>query len=264
MKNFLVYSCFLAAIVILYTVWLAYPAFAVVGPGSIVAVWLGDEGEGDVVADTSENGHDGTIVGNVDWVDGQFGTALDFLGEAGSLVEIPHDDSLALEEWTITAWAKLNSPPGGDWAVIVVKAVGNGIQNYSLDLDGGGRVFAEVTSGGGWSDCASVTTVYDDEWHFLAASYDGTTLMVYVDGEMEKEQNFGTGDTSEAPVTLGGRTGNSQPLLGVVDDIGLFSAALGEDDLDNIMSNGLANALGLAAVEPDSKLTTTWGELKQK
>lgn len=248
----------------LYIMAIACPGFAALDPGSIVAIWLGDEGKGDVVADTSENGHDGTIIGDVGWVDGQFGTALDFSGEAGSLVEIPHDGSLTLEEWTITAWAKLNSPPSGDWAVIVVKAVGNGTQNYSLDMDGGGRVFSEVTSGGGWSDCGSVTTVYDDEWHFLVASYDGTTLMVYVDGEMEKEQAFGPGDASEAPVTLGERTGNSQPMLGVVDDIGLFSVALGEDDLDNIMNDGLANALGLAAVEPDLKLTTTWGELKQK
>lgn len=263
MKN-LVYSCFLAAVVILYTAWLAYPAFALLDPGSIVAVWLVDEGEGDMASDTSGNGHEGDILGDVVWVDGKFGKALEFPGDGGSFVEIPHDDSLTLVEWTITAWAKLNSPPGGDWAVIVVKAVGNGTQNYSLDMDGGGRVLAEVTSGGGWSDCGSVTTIYDDAWHFLVASYDGATLRIYVDGEQEKEQNFAAGDVSVAPVTLGARTGDSQPVLGIVDDIGLFNVALDDAELDNIENDGLSNALGLAAVEPGSKLTTSWGEIKKR
>ncbi len=245
---------------VFYIMLMACPGFALVEPGSIVAIWLCDEGDGDTVADTSGNGYEGSFVGDVNWADGEFGSALEFPGAAGSRVEIPHDDALTLEEWTITAWVKLSSAP--DWTVIVVKALGNGTQNYSLDLDGGGRVFAEVTSGGGWSDCSSTTTIYDEIWHFTAASYDGSTLRVYVDGEMEGEQNFSAGDVSTAAVTIGGRTDGSQPLIGIVDDIGLFDTALGEDDLDNIMNNGLSAALGLAAVEPGLKLTTTWGGLK--
>lgn len=232
--------------------------------GSIVAIWLCDEGSGDTVSDASGNGHNGSIVGDVAWANGRFGEALEFLDNAGSRVEIPHDDSLTLAEWTITAWVKLNTPSSGDWAVIVVKDPANGIQDYALDLDGGGRVFAEVTSGGSWSDCGSSTAVYDDNWHFVAASYDGSTLRVYVDGNMENEQNFAAGDVNTAPVAIGGRMDDSQPLLGVVDDVGLFSSALGEDDLGAIMSDGLGSVLGVAAVEPNLKSATTWGQIKQR
>ena len=245
----------------LYIMVIACPGFALVDPGSVVGAWLGDEGDGDVVADASGNGYDGDIVGDVGWADGRFGKALEFVGTAGSRVEIPHDDALTLAEWTITAWVKLTPAPR--WTIVVVKDPGNGLQTYALDLNEGGRVFAEVTSGGGWSDCGSSTTVHDDTWHFLAASYDGTTLRVYVDGAQEGEQNFAPGDENTAPVTIGDRMDSSQAIVGIIDDVGLFNAALGEDDLNDIMNNGLSNALGLAAVEPDSKLSTTWGQLKQ-
>jgi len=238
------------------------PVYAGIDPDSIVAVWPCDEGKGDTVEDISNHGHDGKFVGNVGWAEGQFEQALEFFGEAGSRVEIPHDDTLTLDEWTITAWAKLN--PTGAWSVIVVKDPANGLQSYSLDLNGEGRVFVEVTSGGNWSDCGSNTVVTDDEWHFLAASYDGNTLRVYVDGKKENEQNFDKPDSNTAPVAIGDRMDNSQPLLGIVDDIGLFSVALGEDDLNNIKEDGLGKALRITAVEPASKLATTWGQLKQR
>jgi len=252
----------LSLLTILCAVAMIGPAFAEIDPKSVVAVWLCDEGAGDVVTDTSGNGHDGDFVGDIGWTDGKFGKALEFLGSASNRVEVPHDDSLTLGTWTISAWVKLMS--AGDWAVVVVKDLGNGTQNYSLDMDGGGRVFAEVTSGGSWSDCGSVTTVYDDEWHFTAASYDGSDLRVYVDGNMENEQNFAAGDENTAPVAIGGRVDGSQPLLGIVDDIGLLNVALSEDDLTDIMNNGLDKALGLAAVEPKLKSATTWGQLKQR
>lgn len=244
---------------------LTAPVYAArIDPTAIVAVWLCDEGKGDTLTDSSGNKHDGKFVGKVDWTDGKFEKALEFFGEAGSRVEIPHDDSLTLDEWTITAWAKLPAGGGGAWAIIVVKDPGNGLQNYALDLNEQGRVFSEVTNVGNWSDCGSNTTVYDDKWHFLAASYDGKALRVYVDGKKEKEQNFAKPDTNTAPVTIGDRMDNSQPITGVIDDVGLFSAALGEDDLKDIMENGLGKALGIAAVEPASKLTTTWGRLKKR
>ncbi|MCH8291797.1 LamG domain-containing protein [Candidatus Poribacteria bacterium] len=234
---------------------------AEVNPANTVAIWLCDEGAGKTVSDSSGNGHDGTFVNNEGWTsDGKFGSALEFSGEAGNYVEIPHDDSLSLTEWTITAWTKLTPPTTGGWSVVLVKDPANGIQNYSLDMNGDGRVFAEVTSGGGWSDAGSTTTVYDDQWHFLAASYDGTTLRAYVDGVLENEQPFGPGDASDAPVAIGDRLDKSQPIKGTVDEVGLFSVALSEDDLNTVMETGLGS--GPTAVEPTSKLAATWGQIK--
>lgn len=236
--------------------------YADIKPDTIVGIWLLDEGKGETVNDSSGNGHNGKFVGKIGWTDGKFGKALEFPGVGGNRVEIPHDNSLTLSEWTITAWAK--QKPTGAWAIVLVKDPGNGLQNYSLDMNEQGRVFSEVTSGGKWSNCGSTTTVYDEKWHFLAASYDGKTLRVYVDGKQEGEQPFAKPDTNTAPVAIGDRMDSSQPINGIIDDVGLFSVALSEKDINDIMKKGLGTATGVAAIDSVGKLASTWGMVKNR
>jgi hypothetical protein len=50
---------------------------------------------------------------------------------------------------------------------------------------------------------------------------------------------------------------------GAIDEVALFQAALTEDDITEIVENGLARTLGLAPVDPVGKLTTTWATIKQ-
>jgi hypothetical protein len=52
------------------------PAKSAIDKSSIVAVWLFDEGRGQVAHDSSENGNDAEFQGQPRWVDGKFGTAL--------------------------------------------------------------------------------------------------------------------------------------------------------------------------------------------
>ena len=42
----------------------------------------------------------------------------------------------------------------------------------------------------------------------------------------------------------------------------MFSDTLSEGDLKTLMEEGVGKVLGVAPVEPTSKLTTTWGNLK--
>jgi len=48
---------------------------AKVDPGIVVGLWLFDK-DGDTT-DVSGNGHDGKVEGNVKWVDGKFGKAVE-------------------------------------------------------------------------------------------------------------------------------------------------------------------------------------------
>lgn len=237
-------------------------AYADIKSDTIVGIWLLDEGKGDTVKDSSGNGHDGKFVGKIGWTDGKFEKALEFPGVGGNRVEIPHDNSLTLAEWTITAWAK--QKPTGAWAIVLVKDPADGLQNYALDMNEQGLVFSEVTSGGNWSACGSTTMVTDEKWHFLTASYDGKNLHVYVDGKHEKEQPFAKPDVNTAPIAIGGRMNSAQPINGIIDDVGLFSVALSEKDINDIMKKGLGMATGVAAVDSVGKLASTWGMLKTR
>ena len=46
----------------------------------VEAIWLFDEGKGETVEDSSGNGHEGEFRGELEYVEGKFGTALEFGG----------------------------------------------------------------------------------------------------------------------------------------------------------------------------------------
>ena len=74
-----------------------------------VGIWLFDEGKGGVAKDISGEGNDGEVV-KAPWVDGKFGTALDFDGKAGC-VKTGQKLLEALEEFTILAWIQSTDDP---------------------------------------------------------------------------------------------------------------------------------------------------------
>ena len=53
-------------------------------------------------------------------------------------------------------------------------------------------------------------------------------------------------------------------MTGSVDEVAVFSVALGEADVVMAYEDGLGAALGVTAVEPERKLTSTWGALKTR
>ena len=57
-------------------------------------------------------------------------------------------------------------------------------------------------------------------------------------------------------------SGAPEYFNGLIDDIGIFNVALTEDDVRNIMKNGIGKAIGIAAVSPSAKLATTWSNIK--
>ena len=65
---------------------------------SLVLYLSFDEGKGGDAADGSVYGHDGELVKDPTWVDGQFGKALDFDGTKGQYVRVPINDTLQLRE----------------------------------------------------------------------------------------------------------------------------------------------------------------------
>jgi hypothetical protein len=81
---------------------------AEIDPGTIVGLWLFDEGAGDTIEDISGNDNDGKLVGPV-WAAGKYGGALDFDG-TDIYAEVPDDPSLApMDEITIAVLVYLHA-----------------------------------------------------------------------------------------------------------------------------------------------------------
>jgi hypothetical protein len=240
----------------------AYQAEGKIDPDTVVGVWLFDRDPKEGVTDSSGNGHDGEVAGNVNWVQGKFGKALEFPGVSGSMVRVPPKPELDLMTFTIVVWYKGETT--GSWQYLVSKEIPHNSRNYSLGVQKDTDVImAQITVGPEqWKTATGRTVLTDGDWHHMAATYDGTLIKAWVDGVMEGQ----TGEQGEPdhpedqPLTIGAV--NGIPVKGVVDDVALFSVALEEDDIKEIMTDGLEKTLGIVVVELAGKLAITWGGIK--
>lgn len=74
----------------------------------IVAAYAFNEDEGETAYD-SANGHDGAVVGP-NWVQGKYGSALNFVAEDTDFVQVPHEAAFDLTEaLTVEAWVRPGS-----------------------------------------------------------------------------------------------------------------------------------------------------------
>ncbi len=230
---------------------------AEIDPDTVVGIWLFDEGNGKEAKDSSGRGHNGKIIGDVLWVDGKFGTALDFPGNLTDCVEVGSTPDLQITDAiTLMGWIKTTESVAAD---IVGKDDGSD-RNYNIHVATSGKLFL---NGGGRTAMPGTTPINDDAWHHVAGTWDGDAAIIYVDGEEEASSTFpGPIATSDVPVKIGLRgngEGVDRVFRGVIDEVAIFNAALSGEDIQNLMLNGLQQ---LAPVHPGGNMATTWGWAK--
>jgi hypothetical protein len=148
----------------------------------LVAHWQFEEGSGTTVSDSSGNSHNGTFVGNPQWVTGEIGNyALDFDGDD----YIDLDDVLnGQSATTLTAWFYARSLSGSK----MIQLIGEGGDQYGYSLgvnNGTGNLyFGVVNSETEYVARYSNSNINLNEWNHLAGVYDGSTGVVrlYLNG----------------------------------------------------------------------------------
>jgi hypothetical protein len=176
----------------------------------LAARWGFDEGAGGALLDSSGNGNHGTVLGGT-WVGGTpftFGAAplLDYaLDHNGSSNYVTFGPAPALgsEVFTLEVWfnrqgagATASTGTGGVTAVpLITKGRGEGDgsdvdMNYFLGIRGTDNVLVadfEDSAGGSNHPVAGTTPIVNGTWYHAAASYDGTTWRLYLNGSLEAE-----------------------------------------------------------------------------
>ncbi|MES2005972.1 MAG: LamG-like jellyroll fold domain-containing protein [Bacteroidota bacterium] len=73
-----------------------------------------------------------------------------------------------------------------------------------------------------------------NKWHHLAATYDGYTMTIYIDGVLAGTKSFaGTITTNGNPLAIGGHTGLSEYFSGKVDEARIWNRALTPCEINN-------------------------------
>jgi hypothetical protein len=239
-------------------------SMAVNASAELVGYWKFDEGSGTIAADSSAHGNDGALSGNVTWVDGQVGGALDFDG-SGSFVEIPHDSSLSItDEITVAAWTYMRAGASGEMAIVSKGGWAANDLPYELTETAGSDIFWQFYDDGGRDTCSPLSPAVD-EWHHIAGTYDGTIFKCYIDGVLADEWAYaGKMPQNTASVTLGRRSRGGTFFNGIIDEVMIYDHALAEDEIPNIMAGvgdfGSARGPDPAdgAFHEDTWITLSW------
>jgi len=234
---------------------------AKIDPQTIVGLWLFDEGKGDVAKDSSGNRNDGKFFNDPKWAKGKFGEALEFDGQDDYVSA--SDESLPMEDQprTLVAWTKpaanfngfaiYYGTTGAPWFGCVYLGI--------YDIGQGFKAAIVGTCGGG-SNVGGTSKIDDGKWRHLAATFDGDTWSLYVDGSLEQTGSPSTNTVSRKELRLGLSEADDQGFNGIIDEVAIFNVALTSDDINSVMTKGLYR---VAAVSPSGKLAATWGGLKQ-
>jgi hypothetical protein len=201
---------------------------------TLVAAYSFNEGSGTTVADASGTGNGGTV-GNATWsTQGKYGNALTFNG-TNARVTVPDASSLDLTSaLTLEAWvyptAALSS-----WRDLIYK----GDDNYYLmassccqSRPAVGGIFA-----GSYAHAYGASTLALNTWTHVAATYDATTLRLYVNGvQVGSTPRTGALATSTNPLTIGGDPIYGQYFTGLIDEVRVYSTALSASQIQSDMS----------------------------
>ena len=118
-------------------------------------------------------------------VAGTVGTALAFDG-VDDTVLVPASASLdAPALLTLSAW--IEQAPIGQYRAILDKRDGAGTDGYDLYVTAEHRLFLRVND----STLQSTKVVADGAWHHVVGIYDGTRLLLYVDGFLDSSLEVG-------------------------------------------------------------------------
>lgn len=263
--------------IIVITLLFTCISYAKIDPKSIVGMWFFEEYKGDIAKDSSGNGNDGKIIG-AKWVEGKFGSALEFNG-ASDYVDCGNDPILnPTSEITVAAWVQLASsqPAGLGWS-IVAKGWDAKITPYTLwhlndwvGVQAGMYGFAFGTYAPGWAVAGSPDSeslAEDKKWNHVLGTFDGSKFNIYVNGNFIASSPTSTLLENDVITTIGAYVeggGIKYYFNGTIDDVAIFNVALTQDDIKSIATNGLSSALAVSPVSPAGKLAATWAAIKAR
>ena len=204
---------------------------------SLVGWWKLDDGTGTIAVDSSPNGINGTLEGDPQWVTGWLDGALDFDG-TGDDVNFGNDSIFNItDEVTLAVWVNTRDMGNGQdnpW-------LGKGDNAYMLKGFRTGYDVEFFIYDGGWNSAHYITDEsFNNEWHHVAGTYDGTQLLIYVDGVVGANLSLSsTINVTTHDVALGTNTQASGRYYdGLLDDARIYSRALTATEIQMVMTGG--------------------------
>jgi len=196
-------------------------------PAGLVAAYAFNEGSGTAVNDASGKNNRGTTSGGTTWTTGgRNGGAMTFNG-TNAMVTVADSASLDLTTGlTIEAWVRA-ADTSAVWSTIALKERPNGMCYGLYAKTSSSGPSLQVRTGGSEPRTPNVAVPGANTWVHVAATYDGSTLRMYVNGGQVAGANAtGAVTTSNSALRIGGNSVWGEYLSGSLDDLRIYNRAL--------------------------------------
>ena len=220
------------------------PTPCVSAPSGLVAWW---KGEGD--ASDAVGANNGTLVNGATFATGKVGQAFSLDG-VDDYIDVPPATSLNLDNaLTIAAWADPADYSCSDARRIVTKL--NSISapsiGYNFDIVcTTGKLRIELfDQSSNENYLLSNTTIPNGIFTYIAATWDGTTLKLYIDGVPDSQTSTTIGHigTNGNDLTIG-RFSSTSLFKGLIDEVQIYSRALDAGEIAAIYNAGSNGVCG--------------------
>ncbi len=208
--------------------------FTIVGclpaPSGLVSWYRGQTNATD-----SAGANDGNANGN-GFADAKVGKGFDIQNTAG--ITVADDASLNLQNFTIESWVR-SSPFSGS-KFIAAKSGSDGLSGYEFGMIDGLLRFT-LNGGAGGADLIDDVNIADGAFHHVAATYDGTTMRIFLDGTVAAETLVTTtlGFESGGIFVVGNRQHlpNVSVFGGLIDELSIYNRALTESEIQSVFNS---------------------------
>ncbi|MCB0520558.1 MAG: T9SS type A sorting domain-containing protein [Lewinellaceae bacterium] len=170
------------------------------------------------------------VYGAVVTLEPSLGSALYFNGSAMAFVE--DDTVLRSSQFTVSCWVKL---AGGNTGKGILDFGSDQNKNWWLHTNAAGNgVKFSIGNGTGSASVEHAFTADINGWHFVAATFNGTSLLLYVDGNLVQTTSASV-STGGARLLVGQKPSGSN-YDGLLDEVRYFNRQLSQTELNMFMN----------------------------
>ncbi len=203
----------------------------------LVAAFGFEETTGTVASDASGRGNNGTIQGATR-ASGRFGRALSFDG-VNDVVTVADAATLDSPHVTVSAWVLPTTLSG--WRTAVMKEAAAGVVYGLYAHDNAPNPAMTVGMSGVDHSASGAAPLPLNTWSHLAATYDGATVRLFVNGtQVSTKAISGTLAASANPLRIGGNSLWVRYFSGTIDEVRVYNRALSAAEISADMNRAVA------------------------
>ena len=235
---------------------------------SQVAYWKFDEGYGATAYD-SAGSNNGTLTPSTGgtntttaamWdLDGKYGKAIEFDG-TDDYVEMADDPAFDItDEITLSAWIKPTAAAQSLYSRIISRAPDAGGNEYYALLTNDSPSNAVGVRINQINTIFSTSIAPTGEWTHVTGTYDGATLKIYFNGELENSSSLTTTiPTASTPIHIGDRSDDAtnRRFEGSIDEVKIYNVALTAEQVRTEYNQGKAQVLGSSGTDSSTGAPT--------